>query len=145
MDLAEFLLARIAEDEEDARLAASQRDPEWFLEEVPPLPWGVDAPDPVIISKGKPIIRVTDYNPCAAWHIARHDPARVLADCAAKRRIVKRHIPAQVGPRAGLDCFMDGDTYPCEDLRIIALIWAGHPDYRNEWLPDDPAVTPNVS
>ncbi|QYN26699.1 DUF6221 family protein [Amycolatopsis sp. DSM 110486] len=28
-----------------------------------------------------------------------------------------------------------GDFYPCETLRLLALPYSGHPDYREEWRP----------
>ena len=61
------------------------------------------------------------------------DPARVLAECDAKRRIVEmqatndedRHLPgfhykAQMIERV---------------LHALALPYADHPDYREEWRP----------
>jgi hypothetical protein len=50
--------------------------------------------------------------------IARWDPARVLAECAAKRRIVEMY--------AG----QHGQPYV---LHFLALPYADHPDYRQEW------------
>jgi hypothetical protein len=66
MDLAEFPLARIAEDERAAQ-AARDRDSRAY-----DWAWLLD----------KGFIRVD------TTHIARHDPAHVLAECEAKRRIV---------------------------------------------------------
>lgn len=52
-------------------------------------------------------------------HIARHDPARVLAECEAKRRIMT----------------MDFERYgeQVELLYMLALPYAGHPDYEEAW------------
>jgi len=84
MSIVEFLLARIAEDEEVAQ--------------------------------------------------ARHDPARVLAECEAKRRIVGLHERRPDWP----DCQECGDRdyqkpWPCSTLRLLALPYSDHPDYRPEW------------
>jgi hypothetical protein len=102
-DLPGFLLARIAEDEADARKAA----------EVNPPPWRVHLSqmggDTGLVMGGE-----TDANryldgalwdnegadslsmePAAATHIARHDPARVLAECAAQRAVVEFHRPVK--------------------------------------------------
>lgn len=99
--LAEFLLARIAEDE--AWLVGHghfTEAPEW----VPPF-----------------------------WK-------RVEAECESKRRILEQHCGAI---DTGLDtavgriwvCAGCGQTYPCLTMRYLALPYAGHPDYREEWKP----------
>jgi hypothetical protein len=51
-------------------------------------------------------------------HIARHDPARVLADVEAKRRIVEWDAEQPVDRGV---------------LNILASVYADHPDYREEW------------
>jgi hypothetical protein len=53
---------------------------------------------------------------------------RSLADCEAKRRIVRMHQPPTI---CGWDC-RDGR---CPTLRALALPYADHPDYREEWKP----------
>ena len=89
-------------------------------------------------------------HPATSAHIARHDPARVLAECEAKRRIVEIH-PDEHGT-----CFAcsDGDDggcsdpeccgsgpipmfkdWPCPTLRWLALPYADHEQYRDEWRP----------
>ena len=124
MTLTEFLLARVAEDEAVARDAGERRG----------LPY--ESP-----------LYVVDDN-------YRHDqvgiyPERVLAECEAKRRIVGIHEldPIEVyswgttGGGCGLcdhSCETGGDTWghdPCETLKALALPYADHPDYRQEWKP----------
>src|SRR5688572_20799212 len=71
MTLTEFLLARLTEDEAAARAAAGEHGVypgTWWGQEAGGEPSGVSSED--------------------GAHIARHDPARVLAECEAKRRIV---------------------------------------------------------
>ena len=74
---------------------------------------------------------------------------RMLAECEAKRRIVGIHEldPIEVyswgttGGGCGLcdhSCETGGDTWghdPCETLKALALPYADHPDYRQEWKP----------
>ena len=48
------------------------------------------------------------------------DPARVLAECVAKRRIVETFVMWQYG-----------DTI----LSYLATPYSDHPDYREEWKP----------
>ena len=124
MTLTEFLLARIAEDEAVARAAT-------------PGPWRVCAEG----SEGSRIApeggtkrersrflgimngRVQPEDGRNAAHIARHDPARVLAECAAKRRIVE-----------GMQPFGPIDDINAEEIfALLALPYADHPDYRQEW------------
>lgn len=74
-----------------------------------------------------------------ALHIARHDPARVLRDVEAKRRLLKW---AQ-------DRLHDAEDFPADQeyqleavgvlrlhLPLLALPYADHPDYRAEWGVD---------
>lgn len=70
-------------------------------------------------------------------HIAHWDPARVLAEADAKRRIVRA---AEERLQDLLD-FPDDDTYRLGwaarrwDLKVLALPYAEDPDYRTEWAP----------
>jgi hypothetical protein len=75
-------------------------------------------------------------NGAGAVHIARWDPARVLAEVEAKRRIldIHHHIECQhdrYGP--GGDCAECGNEYPCETTRLLAQPYAGRPGWREEW------------
>jgi hypothetical protein len=73
-------------------------------------------------------------------HIARHDPARVLAEVEAKRRIIDRaefvanHGPARDHVRA-LDMTTGASAALRDVLRLLALPYADHPAYREEWRP----------
>jgi hypothetical protein len=121
-DLPDFLLARIAEDEAVAQAATVgpwEVRPYWFTSNgrswatVPDIvDEEIDAEDGV--------------------HIARWDPARVLAECKAKRRIVTRYVRARalVGkhPHAAT-----ADAALLHVLTELALPYADHPDYRPEW------------
>jgi hypothetical protein len=66
-------------------------------------------------------------------HIARHDPARVLAECEAKRRIVERHYEVPASDIMWSSCPVCRETWPCPDLRALASVYADHADYREEW------------
>jgi hypothetical protein len=123
-DLDEFLLARIAEDKriavDAARAAGRER-------------WSADQ-----LSAGLP-------EPMAAEHAARFDPARVLAECAAKRRTVL--ACRELGPDLhflgtrprGLPDFPpaphDQHQLAALTLALLALPYAEHHDYRPEWGP----------
>jgi hypothetical protein len=65
----------------------------------------------------------------ATRHFARHDPARVLREVAAKRAIV-----ALAGTPDDDDPYYGGwDTVMELVLRNLAAVWSDHPDYRPEW------------
>ena len=139
--LVDFLLSRIAEDEAVARACA----------EAFPSPWDVvdrghsatvkaDAPNFWVVSA----IDQEQETP-GRWpgehleHIALHDPARVLAQCAAYKAIVEEHhkVRDQIelenlkrGPTWGCVCY---GGWPCRTIRALASIWADHPAYEAEW------------
>ena len=148
MDITGFLLARIAEDEQVARSAAE-------CEEEPHAHWQA------VIEEGAGSAVVEDCGCVVArrpWdavvpgdeaeHIARWDPARVLAECEAKRRIMEAHpmgpgadgswnYTEVVGCLTCVSCGVDGeaiiDAGPCPTLRALAAPYAEHPDFRPEW------------
>lgn len=67
-------------------------------------------------------------------------PGRVLAECDAKRRIIEWHkIGANDEDGSCHRWYGDGnDTesdMTCQTLRALALPYADHPDYREEWRP----------
>ena len=165
--LTEFLLARIAEDEAVARGAIDPDRPgtHWRWE-VPDDTGDLDAPRWLRTAEVFPTTSGVGSLPGfplgfeflaepsrGMAHIARHDPARVLAECEAKRRIAGLHF---VGDAEDWDpehwacrlCQWDEDCdspkhehqhgsgrFPCETLRALALPYADHPDYRGEWRP----------
>lgn len=131
VDLIAFLRARLDERERAAHAAT-------------PGPWssGVDnVGDPYIDGANGHLIAdlpfchgQDDRRELDAVHIASHDPAYVLADVAAKRRIVAL---CQVdfnddGQPICLGGY--GEAY-WDVVRLLALPYADHPDYRQEWRP----------
>ncbi|MEV6791274.1 DUF6221 family protein [Streptomyces sp. NPDC051320] len=59
-----------------------------------------------------------------AIHIARQDPARALREVEGKRRIIDE---TWGGP--------DHDDMWRFHIQLLALTYADHPDYRQEWRP----------
>ena len=117
MTLADFLLARIAEDESVAREATpghwvADRD---FLDTE-----SGEGGDAYIYASGQMIVGAASDEDAA--FVERNDPERVLAECEAKRRIVERFAPTCNGYS--------------ELIAILALPYADHPDYREEWTLD---------
>lgn len=131
MTLTDFLLVRIAEDEELARACqdevGSHRAGEDFddgsgpadLDAFPSYPWGSGEKE-------------------LGFMAGPGQPARVLAECAAKRRIVEAHHWEEEwenGVRFASDCEDCWQSPPCHTLRALASVYADHPDYRVEWKP----------
>lgn len=112
LTLTDFLLARLAEDEAVARGGISgQADPE--------NGWGYGGfGSPKALTPHVGMI----HEAAQAQHIIRWHPARVLAEVAAKRRIVERYAPVAES-RLGFD-----DT-----LCDLASVYADHDDYDEEW------------
>ncbi len=136
VDLADFLLARITEDENAAR--GSTPGPwRWFpgraglpafLESVgaKATHWvegqSFEAPTVVLGTNQGVMLRVRgrDAEHIAAWH-----PTRVLDECRAKRQVVEAGVRADGAAAAAYDAV----------LRALALPYADHPDFRAEWRP----------
>ena len=74
-----------------------------------------------------------------AVHIARWDPARILAEVDAKRRIIAGHPPNPPRSAQGDFCqtcdVRGGGPYPCDTLRLLALPYADRPGYWGSWRP----------
>jgi hypothetical protein len=130
-DLVEFLLARIAEDEAIARTAAAAE----AVEGSDGMRW--EAGSALRLRDAWSTIAIGTYESDldeAGVHMARWDPARVLAWCEAQRRIVELH-PKSVHNYSNDTCFGCGEDWPCPTLRLLALPYVDHPDYRQEWKP----------
>lgn len=107
MSITEFLLARIAEDEERAEFVARQIEGNNWT--PPSEPWML------------------------SWHdeydLLCIEPSRALADCEAKRRIVEeaRNYSPELAEGDNGEWALD------MAVRALASVYADHPDYRDEW------------
>ncbi|RBY85077.1 DUF6221 family protein [Blastococcus sp. TF02A-26] len=120
MDLADFLLARIEEDEGFARDAVDDGH-DWRVEESTIRLWPEDR-EPADGHLAFP-------RAVHARHATMWSPVRVLQECAAKRFIVEDYLAALNAHRTGWDVRRPRD-YP---LRALAVAYADHPDYQPEW------------
>jgi hypothetical protein len=74
-----------------------------------------------------------------AEHIARWDPARVLAEVEAERRILNLHGPggpSQLSYACASNCLDDRQLTqerPCATVLALAQPYAGRPGWREEW------------
>jgi hypothetical protein len=150
-DLVAFLLAREAERE--AKAIAAKR--------FHPTPWRLDPEVETTMPEGRWVVDTADEGVLvangdfAAQFYVSHDPAFVLADVAAKRQIIDLHkhevqvfAQAPFDPHTGerrpdeydVTCAVCGwasadPTSGCLTLRLLALPYVHHPDYREEWRP----------
>lgn len=126
-DLIAFLRARLDDDEQIAQATmwdGSDNIPGWYLSASATVETGGD----------------TFYagDRTVANHIERHDPARVLREVEAKRRILDEYTDAlrildgfretgwEEGRREALEMA----------CRVLALPYADHHDFRGEWRVD---------
>ena len=114
-DLISFLNARLDEDEAIAQSAAKRMgSPDWRQAATD------DGRDTVVMGE-----REVGLHSLLGTHIARHDPARVLREVEADRKLIAAYedVPEFSDPWIGLDLA----------VRIRAAIWNDHPDYEG-WL-----------
>ena len=148
-DLAKFLRDRLDEDEQVAR-GVQDRSAPWDGQ------WVADGTDALRTRNGWVLAHSTvttdgralpmPLAPGIVDHWARHDPARVLTEVDAKRRIAELHTrfpqPQVMSEEEIWACGTCGSPddspteWPCATLRLLALPYAGHPDYRPEWAPE---------
>lgn len=152
MDLVEFLRARLDEDEAKARAALSTQVnlsagpvnsgtglPSRLEVEVvdrwhaPPVSDVIGEYEASIRMPGG-AIRVTSEGTgisardCAE-HIARHDPARVLAEVDAKRQVIAWYEASVRSLGEGLSASNR------HAVQVFAGVYADHPDYDEAWRP----------
>jgi hypothetical protein len=133
-DLAEFVLDRIHEDATVARRASTGP---WTAKFIGPPE---DAFDVIALHDGTEVDIAVDHGSSPkegaadrpdAEHIALWDPVRVLAECDAKQRIVEHETRSPYEK----DFSIRREPADGPILRLLALPYAGHPDYREEWRP----------
>lgn len=126
MTLTEFLTARLDEDYETAFGGAPSpwREGDWDGEH--------GGAREVLDRSGS--VTAHAYYGGTYGHVMRFDPARVLAEVEAKRQIVALHEPVDDEPD-GFCLHCDCDSWPCGTIAALALPYADHPDYREEWKP----------
>lgn len=154
-ELVEFLKARVAEDEEVARAAIQEDRPgsnwRWeSSEDDSPFGDGRPISDEVQVSlrtvenfstgiAGDLPAFVVGYaeevDDGGGRHIARHDPARVLREITAKRRIIEDYQVArsaldQTDSRGSLRAGSNAFFVAC---LALASVYSDHPDFSERW------------
>jgi hypothetical protein len=120
-DLVTWLRAQLDEDAEAAQVADALTRSPWT---------GGDAQ--VVDGDGYPVVRDDDARPERAVleHIARWDPARMLAEIGAKRRILDDIVRNDYVDGLG-NASTDGLAHRV--LAYLALPYAGRDGWREEW------------
>ncbi|MDX3019883.1 DUF6221 family protein [Streptomyces acidiscabies] len=143
VDLVEFVRARLDEDEALARAATRQRGRgEWKAEtDARGITEVVGRSEPGDDSyPNTPVVLQPDDDETTGF-IAAHDPARVLREVDAKRRIIADLEQAEftlskAGDRGTAYDVMTGAVNMLRrTVRLLAVPYADHPDYRDEWRP----------
>lgn len=143
-DLTDFLLARVAEDEQAARAAASGA---WTYGDIDSVAGGTIYDPTVAIAcvewDNEPVdprirrTRLESQADATGVHIARHDPVRVLADCQARRQIIERYQhKAESMARYPNQGNANGLVALTEVLQLMAQSWRDHPDFDPAWAVD---------
>lgn len=154
IDLVQFLRARLDEDERIAR-GHQQWSPSWHQD---------DSVNEIRDDENAGTV-ATVYHLGDRTHIARHDPARVLAEVHTKRQLLEASNAACPEACATEHSFSgscslrwmgpvheaDGQRWLEDDtgarfvappvtsewaLRVLGLPYASHPGYQAEWRPD---------
>ncbi|XVQ08171.1 DUF6221 family protein [Spirillospora sp. CA-255316] len=131
MDLVEFLRARLAKDEQIARACSG-------------APWSASPSGTVHLDTaaagGEPSgtgFVASVENGAYAEFIARYDPSRALREVAARRQIVDDYDKGawvlEQGQRT--EAAEAAHAARLAVLRLLALPYAHHPEYREEWRP----------
>ena len=108
MELTEFLLARIAEDGEEIGA--------WTHRDEGAGPNGLGWAEVGAISE---VLMISH--------------GRMLRECEAKRRVVDVHSPDHLEPDICATCSSHAEGYPCRTLLFLALPYADHPDFDEDW------------
>jgi hypothetical protein len=140
-DLATFLARQLDEDERVAREATAGP---WRVIDERGDQAEIESASAVYEwehwNKGQPAAVVSDCDGCGAvavkdaHHIARHDPARVLADVASKRELIRRiEQHAELDDNVREYAFQEYDRVVTFLLRPLAQPYAGAEGFRDEW------------
>jgi hypothetical protein len=133
-DLARWLGAQLDTDAEKARAACWDEQSDVWTARPPQASYERYT---VVDYCDDGVVVVTPENADAdgvGQHVAEWDPARVLREIDAKRRIIAEHA------LNGWVCTTcdNGEVeqvFPCPTLRLLAVVYADREGYREEWAP----------
>ncbi|MEU0018025.1 DUF6221 family protein [Streptomyces rochei] len=136
-ELVQWLRAQLDEDERIVEVALRYVDADWRWDEEENVALASS-----LTTSGKQEVAITAdrwhrlmiEGPGVVMHVAEHDPARVLREIDAKRRIL--YLAVQL-PKvtSSTDMFDNNRDAWAEVLKQLALPYAARPGYREEWRP----------
>lgn len=134
-NLLRFLQDRLDEDGRIAREACHGRTGSWVTNDTYPVsvsdvPAGASVFDKVVaFDEGSP-------SEAQAEHMARHDPARVLAEVEAKRQLLAKYQEVADNDVDQPYEYAYGYANALGDaVCLMSLPYADHPDYKESWRP----------
>jgi hypothetical protein len=146
-DMVAFLKARY--DEEEATAGSSRTwkvehhdcaEPEWDPCTEQPCPYAAECAEgtcghaSVVGSDGMRIYPEGGHTALEAEHIARWDPARVLREVEAKRKILDALQEAEAALDRGYTDLVRGSQLTLlRACRFLAAVYSDHPDYDQSW------------
>lgn len=124
-DLVSWLRAQLDADEATARAVEDNSAP-WDGQ------WKADGPDCLRTYNDWVLFYAHTHPlpPGLVNHVARHDPARVLRETGAKRRILHVHVDQRECERCA---WFNDEHYPCETLCLLGLPYADRAGYDESW------------
>lgn len=123
IDIEGFIQARLDEDEQAAYSAMggpARFEPDWDM-----IRYEQDGTRATTVADSAGVFLAPELGRLSD-HIARHDPAHVLRQCAAIRSLMRcvGSLAVDIGtPSSAMDAI----------LAPVAAIWSDHPDYISKW------------
>lgn len=149
-DLVTWLRAQLDREEGDANLipGGGYQPARWTAHRVPDGDWAEirqhDLPVGAAVDEGEEISTagLMTWGRNEDLHVARWNPARVVAEVAAKRAILDEHATVTEGREEYCrTCDADrgyaptGFPMPCPTVRLLALPYASNPGFDEAWRP----------
>jgi hypothetical protein len=138
VDITEFVAARLKDREDYAIQAAEEFGPDWIEIWSGTVDLTANRPDRQPEGRSGWETHVDTGDSRVSRFMVQNDPTRVLADVAAKRRILERHRNCGDGfgwcGEGGHG--IDWELGRCHDLRDLAQIDETHPDFNPVWKAD---------
>lgn len=138
-DLVAWLREQIDAEERDALLipGAGYQPARWTAHRVPGGEWSEIRQHDLPGGAGEGVWEEVSTAGLMVWgrnedeHVTRWSPSRIVAEVAAKRRLVDLHDFDGAHECLGYT----GPTAICMTLRLLALPYADRPGYRADWRP----------
>lgn len=126
-DLAQWLRAQFAADEEQARAAAEELGGDWYYDDGFVL---ARREDDMVTTGSQDFLEAE-----RGRFIAAHDPARVLREIDAKRQALDHYEECARAAKGGVAAYRLAAGAVLMQIAIMALPYADRPGYLESWRP----------